>query len=363
MYKYLHDRKYYVDRYDLSTINECLQTDQIFNNLHQSTVIKDSKLSAVEKVGGVLMISKLALHFKTGEFYKNKDETIKKWMEEDDRKDDILSHAPTPTLVCPICLTNMIEIDRSLYDYKSKRILFLLECSICHFRKGIYSDGQEFKNETPCPNCGRNLDTFYKRKGNIITTIKKCSKCRYKNMNDMDLQADTKNWEEKQRNEQALLAKYRSTYCLNEKDGSEYLESLAGMERISKLEADIKERNENPAYQKVTQLQRLSITELEKLLNRKLPKYQYIKLLFKEPVIDRFVQVPFTIKDSDTSRKEYDSVHKLQKLLKSILELTNWRLMSDGVRYRLGFLSGQLKGYEHEADLVKLFTNNKQPVV
>lgn len=53
-------------------------------------------------------------------------------------------------------------------------------------------------------------------------------------------------------------------------------------------------------------------------------------------------------------RKEYDSTNKLKKLIKVALEETNWRLMTDGIHYRLGILTGRLKAYEREEDLVKL---------
>lgn len=64
--------------------------------------------------------------------------------------------------------------------------------------------------------------------------------------------------------------------------------------------------------------------------------------------------MPFTAQDADSSRKENDSVHKLQRIIKRTLEGTNWRLMSEGAHYRLGYLSGKLKGYEHEEDLLQL---------
>jgi len=65
------------------------------------------------------------------------------------------------------------------------------------------------------------------------------------------------------------------------------------------------------------------------------------------------VSVEFTIEDPG-DQHEYDSKKKLTKLLKKGLKETNWRLMSDGISYRLGVLSGRLRAYEDEKDLVKL---------
>ncbi len=53
-------------------------------------------------------------------------------------------------------------------------------------------------------------------------------------------------------------------------------------------------------------------------------------------------------------REEYDSKKALKKLIEGILADTTWRLMSDGISYRLGILTGRLKAHEREEDLMKL---------
>lgn len=47
-------------------------------------------------------------------------------------------------------------------------------------------------------------------------------------------------------------------------------------------------------------------------------------------------------------------IQTIQKLIKKVLADTNWRLMSEGARYRLGMLEGRLRAYEREEDLLKL---------
>ena len=64
--------------------------------------------------------------------------------------------------------------------------------------------------------------------------------------------------------------------------------------------------------------------------------------------------VPFTIQDSKTGRESRTSKYDLKRILKKIFKDTNWRLMTDGVNYRLGVLAGRLRGYESEEDLLKL---------
>ena len=44
----------------------------------------------------------------------------------------------------------------------------------------------------------------------------------------------------------------------------------------------------------------------------------------------------------------------LQKIIKKNLETTDWRLMSGGIDYRLGLLTGRIRAYESEEDLLKL---------
>ena len=66
------------------------------------------------------------------------------------------------------------------------------------------------------------------------------------------------------------------------------------------------------------------------------------------------MRVDFTTQESREDRHEYDSRMKLKKLIEETLADTTWRLMSDGIYYRLGILTGRLRAYEKEEDLIKL---------
>ena len=44
----------------------------------------------------------------------------------------------------------------------------------------------------------------------------------------------------------------------------------------------------------------------------------------------------------------------LSKAVEKALLNTNWRLMSEGISYRLGYLNGRLRAYEREEDLLNL---------
>ena len=110
-------------------------------------------------------------------------------------------------------------------------------------------------------------------------------------------------------------------------------------------------------YEKATKLKKLKIIELEKHLTFTLKKESYVQLQLGSPEIGKDVIVPFTIHDSNSKRDERESSSDLTKLIKKKLKGTNWRLMTDGVSYRLGMLSGRLRGYEQEEGLVKLVRN------
>jgi len=134
------------------------------------------------------------------------------------------------------------------------------------------------------------------------------------------------------------------------------------MEFAKQVHEEAKQKYDNSAYQQVSKLKKLTIVEIEKLLTEALGKEQYIKFSIAPPEIGQFIFAPFTLQDADSSRRGNISTSTLEKLIKSILENANWRLV-DGVSYRLGFLSGRLKGYEREDDLVKLYEKQKEPKI
>lgn len=90
------------------------------------------------------------------------------------------------------------------------------------------------------------------------------------------------------------------------------------------------------------------------MLAKILEKNGYVKLVFDKPEISQFVIIPFTVQDDNPKRKDRESELELRKIINKTLEKTNWRPMSEGMTYRLGYLYGRLKGYEKEDDLIKL---------
>ncbi|MEA2056419.1 MAG: hypothetical protein U9O78_01730 [Patescibacteria group bacterium] len=101
-------------------------------------------------------------------------------------------------------------------------------------------------------------------------------------------------------------------------------------------------------------LKKLKLNQLKELIIKTIKKEGYADFELSKPDMDKYVSVEFTANDTKDDREEYDSRINLQRIIKKTLRKTNWRLMSDGVSYRMGILSGRLKAYEKEEDLVKI---------
>lgn len=102
------------------------------------------------------------------------------------------------------------------------------------------------------------------------------------------------------------------------------------------------------------------LRELQKLLEPVLIAAGYLKLEFEKPDLQKDVILGFSVQESKGDRSERESIYDLQKLIKKTLEHTNWRLMSDGVTYRLGFLQGRLRGLEGEEKLKELLESEQK---
>jgi len=79
--------------------------------------------------------------------YKNKKETIKKWMDEDKLKQDKQDYTPIPEGVrCPLCSASMYFKSSKHLDYTFDnplmRMMFLFKCSKCEKQQWVYDDGE-----------------------------------------------------------------------------------------------------------------------------------------------------------------------------------------------------------------------------
>jgi dephospho-CoA kinase len=195
-----------------------------------------------------------------------------------------------------------------------------------------------------------------------MTTTYSCPKCSYTKKDVYDFKKSKFERDEKEAKDKKLLADYWDVFCLSEEDGQEYLELTEAMEVGQEVYREELQKYDDPAYQIATHLKKLDITGLEKLLTEKLEKEKYTRLSFGNPEMGQQVVISFTVQDSDSLREANVSTSDLKKLLVAILKDTNWRLMSDVLNYRLGFVSGRLKGYEGEEGMLELAGKKKEPI-
>lgn len=372
---YLKADQHYLDRYDLHTVEECLDTVKMFQEVYQKSSTSEEVKDVLkeEKVKALNYMLNLHLFGIKAKRFEKKQETIRKWMEDDKLKQDKQDYTPTPEgIICPLCNAPMhFNITKHLdssYDSPIMRMMFLFKCSTCTKQQWVYDDS-EIRVSKPdlCPKCKKEIYLTYSRKGKVITTKYKCKACGYSKKEVEDLAKKDKEWEKQQaqwkkeeEESKKLLEKYRTEYCLSDKEGKEYVETVEALEVGHEVYEEEKQKYDDKAYQVAVNLKKLKILDLEKLLSEKLLKENYVKFALDKPDMGRFVVVPFSVLDATSTRRQNISEDTLKKLIKNTLEDTNWRLMSDGIHYRLGYLSGSLKAYEQEEDLLELSGAKKE---
>ncbi|MBN1168983.1 hypothetical protein JXA63_03785 [Candidatus Woesebacteria bacterium] len=357
---YLRERQEYVDLYDLLTVKRCLRTI----NFWRDTFKKHSKdkelkgLTEEEKIEDFNKMLGMELYFTKIKEYERKEKTISEWVENDRVKQDKLDNTSRPRgVLCSKCNIEMKYITKHLEDYDNKpmRVLFFFECPKCKKRKGVYDNGKEYVSKPQlCKKCKKKFEVTHKKKGSVIIWTYKCKYCGHKEVEVDDFEKSHAKWEKEKLADKILLEKYRNEFCLSDKKGKEGIELLEALEVARVVKEEEAQKYGSSVYQRVMQLKKTTIVELEKMLNKVLKKNKYIKLTLEKPEIGQYVIVPFSVQDADSSRKGSKSSDNLEKIIKDTLKDTNWRLMDNYVLYRLGYLEGRLKGYEQEEDMMKL---------
>jgi len=350
-----NSKSYYNNLYDLHTIEECLRLEDAF--VKQFRKLKKKKSVEDVELKACIAAHKFLIYQTKGERYKNKKRTIDKWIEDQRIRHQKLAMAKSSPVYCDDCGLAMKVEDKLLHDFnvKNLRVLFLFECPKCGSRKGVFDDGRKFEYKHTCPKCKNGkIDAKYEKNGNVITTTYSCSDCNYQEVEVIDFDKEEKERNQKRKKDMELLKRHRRKYCFTKEEGEDYINAMERIKQFSGMMKEFEKKQNDSAYQRAKKIIMLKNVDLEKLLSEVLKEEKYVNLQFDKPEIEKYVIVPFTVQEADDNREEYDGKNNLRKLIKKTLEKTNWRLMSDGISYRLGYLSGRLKGYEKEEDLVKL---------
>lgn len=350
---YLRPKQEYIDRYDRITVEDCRRLENFHKNYDYSEKNPEASKESLQALAEIPLHYDLL--FTTLRWSDKKDHRIEEWMVADKRKDEMLANAHAPKDIrCLKCRALLTPDDGEIHDLDGQeRVLFFYTCpNECLPHRVIFENGEEWKKKPHlCPKCQATLDEKREREDEDeerIVITKTCPSCDYTDTFDMEL-GDHKEVSDPD------YEKDRECFCLSGERGAKAREERLQLEQIKEFVDEWKEKDGHKEdYDAVEKIQKLTVIELEKLLGPILEKEAYTRLQFGTPEITKDVFLPFTIYDSKSGRNERTSSYDLARAIKKALADTNWRLMSDGISYRLGVLTGRLRAYEREEDLLNL---------
>lgn len=341
--KWLKDRAHYEDVYDEGTVEQCLFTEN-YQPEHKKPLSNAEKRT--EKAYLTLM-KDLDLYFMKGERYIAKKSTVDRWMERDRQRDIKTESTPVPTdVVCKFCNKPMELIDSHLHIGFEKNeedcMKFWFGCKGCDILRTVFDNGK-IKDHIPwkCPKCTRRLNVSKTRIKEKITTTNECPFCGYKKVEELDLTPTPA----KKRPTEKDLKEFRinkDRFCLSDEEGSKYMSEKLNLDQLNTFMKEFKEK-------KNSNIKTLTLPQLEKALVEAVEKDGFVKFKFSKPSMIRGVVIEFSIQDT-TSRGDYDSKKMLKKIIQQTTEGTNWSLTTSGIDYRLGILTGKLRGLEEGKD-------------
>ena len=357
--KHLKDETHYSALYDRTTIRQCRFYEDDAKAKIKSLVkngTDEDKLNNIKKEWTHDVVVPISLYFLTALRYADKAKTIKEWMEDDRLRDEKFDNTnPPENIHCLNCSSYDLKLKiknahEDFEDYTKDRVSFMFECLRCKNPSVFWENGEKWDPKTPCKKCGyKSTEETYKREGSVITTLYECKYCGHKETSTWDLDKKIKTEPERI---DPNFEKDRERFCLSKEEGDKAAEGVMTWKYQSQRIEDLIAQED--LQKKVANIKKLNIAELLKLLEPALEKGDYIKFDLSKPEIGRDLIVAFTIQDNKANREAAYSTANLEKIFKTNLTGTNWRLMNDGVSYRLGILSGRLRGYETDEDLLKL---------
>lgn len=348
MEKHLREREYYEDRYDRATVADCRRAEAIFLNGHKKDESKEEAAKSAVIFEHTWQWKQV---FLTKKWYDSKGPTIEKWMREDEHRDTLLTKTEPPrNVLCDECYDRMFEDGRTIWERDGKEeVLFFMRCPGEHLpMKGVYADGVVRKSEPMmCPECKAVLNIKrLPKKGKGLKTEYSCPSCSYTEVDDWDFSADE--------TPDPNYAEDRARFCLSGEALKKVQETVYQMEQLKSLVDDMQKRDEQKEeYEAAAKLEKLTIPQVKERITKLLPDTSYSNLTFEKPLIERFVSIEFSVEEMKTDNPRV-STRALKKLIENELVKTNWRLMSKGIDYRLGLLTGCIRAYESEEDMLKL---------
>ncbi len=362
-YTHLHDRKFYEDIYDRHTVEDARRGMVHYDKFHDELKIKLLKEGdKIERPGNALILNVFYMQALGGRMldrYENREQRLAEWMAEDEAKDDQIAVARlTEEPYCHHCGKQGLRItDKSLMHRHEnakhddpEEVLFMLRCPHCKKNSAFWEDGTAWKpRPILCPKCKAEMTHKTTKTKTAINFTYRCPSCGHSYKDKMDLR-------DKEEKPDPDYDKDRITYCLLDKEFRDHLFAIKhGFEDMARLGKEIKEKEDNKhIYDAIKEMKKPKIAELSNILAPALEKAGYIEFSLDKPEVGKDVFIGFNCLDSKSDRSDWDSEKTLKKTVEKALADTNWRLMSDGINYRLGYLSGRVRAYEREEDLKNL---------
>ncbi|NTW15331.1 MAG: hypothetical protein HGA38_03100 [Candidatus Moranbacteria bacterium] len=232
-------------------------------------------------------------------------------------------------------------------------VLFMFECGKCAKRGAFWQDGTEWEYCPKCVKCGAEATAEHEKRGKTIVTTYSCERCGHVEKDTMDLEVKSEALEPEDP-EDPNFEEDRKRYCIPEMEGEEILRRADELKALMDRWKDVETR------ETVQKIRKLTVPQVRSLLTPLFEKAGYERFETGAPEIRKDVVLPFSVQDSKSGRSDYDSRGQLKKILTEVLHDTNWRLMSDGLQYRLGVLEGRLRGVEGEENLWRLAKGDKK---
>lgn len=267
----------------------------------------------------------------------------------------LAKETPTPqNIYCNVCKSEMLFDSHFFKSTLEEQILFVFSCPAGHKpKKVVYPSGQEYQvKETKC-SCGGRFEHSRIRKDNILTLIDTCSSCGKEEFLELDPTEVM---------ELPIDEDDRKKYCLQFLCIPDLLHDLPLFQNVSHIfDKEGKENDINKLYE-VDKIKRINLPALEGMLKKEVEKEGYTKFEFTKTDLSKFIVVTFLVNDT-LDRTNRESIKQLSKILNAALFPLNWRLISNSIEYRLGVLSGRIRAYETEIDLLdlakKIYEKNK----
>lgn len=332
--------QYYADQYDRATIRELKRLEKEAEENEYPLVLKNFGRSTIRKYH---LLSKL--YDTAVNRAQSRENTIRQWQEEDERKDKLVQRNPVPkSIKCNTCNAEMFLCSH-MFERNDAAILFVFECRKGHApRRLIHPDGTEhIIRKRRCNSCNYELETTSERKARKIIVIDTCSGCGKVTIDELEFH----------KKPELIKEDDRKRYCLDFLGKQTILQDLKSIYALSefiKLDTSEKQAKEESGFDKV---ERVNVPQMEDRLIKLCEEIGYTKFKFETPASGRFLTVRFSAQDP-SNRTEQESIKKLTKAIKACVFSTNWRLVTTGITYQLGFLTGQLKAYTADEDIMKI---------